>query len=186
MTTIPEVAEAVRAVLSTAAETAAQASGFVQRRSKLTGGLFVQTLVYGWLTTPLAGVQELSRMAGALGVSISPQGLDQRFTAQAAACVQRVLAVAVQRLVTAEPVAIAILERFTGVYVQDSTTVAVPADLAADWPGCGNATTPAEQSAGMKLQVRLELRRGTLAGPVPHPARIHDRAAPPIDPPLPA
>ncbi len=186
MTTIPDVAEALRAVLSTTADTAAKASGFVQRRSKLTGGLFVQTVVYGWLATPRAGVQELSRMAGALGVSISPQGLDQRFTAQAAACVRQVLAVAVRRLVTADPVAIPILERFTGVYVQDSTTVALPADLAAAWPGCGNATTPAEQSAGMKLQVRLEVRQGTLAGPVPHPAREHDRAAPPVDPPLPA
>lgn len=185
MTTIPEVAAALRDVLTTTAEAAAKASGCVQRRSKLTGGLFVQTLVYGWLATPLAGVQQLSQMAGALGVAISPQGLDQRFTVQAAACLQQVLAVAVQRLVTAEPVAIPILARFTGVYVQDSTTVALPAELATAWPGCGNATTPADTSAGLKLQVRLALRRGDLAGPVPHPAREHDRAAPTVDPPLP-
>jgi hypothetical protein len=186
MTTIPEVASALRDVLTTAADAAAEASGLVQRRSKLTGALFVQTLVYGWLATPLAGVQQLSRMAGALGVSISPQGLDQRFTAEAAVCLQQVLAVAVQRLVTADPVAIALLDRFAGVYVQDSTTVALPAELAADWPGCGNATTPAETSAGLKLQVRLELRRGELAGPVPHPARVHDRAAPALDPAVPS
>jgi DDE family transposase len=185
MTTIPEVAASLRDVLTTTAEAAAGATGFVRRRSKLTGAVFVQTVVFGWLARPLAGVQDLSRMAGALGVAISAQGLDQRFTAEAAACVQQVLAVAVQRLVTADPVAIPILNRFTGVYVQDSTTVALPADLATEWPGCGNATTPAEQSAGIKLQVRLDLRRGALAGPVPHPARIHDRAAPTIDPPLP-
>jgi hypothetical protein len=185
MTTIPEVASVLRDVLATTADAAAEASGFVRRRSKLSGALFVQTLVYGWLATPLAGVQQLSRMAGALGVTISPQGLDQRFTEQAAACLQQVLAVAVQRLVTTDPVAIPILDRFTGVYVQDSTTVALPAELAADWPGCGNATTPSEASAGAKLQVRLELRRGELAGPVPHPARVHDRAAPSVGPALP-
>lgn len=186
MTTIPEVARALRDVLTTSADGAAEASGFVQRRSKLTGALFVQTAVYGWLATPLAGVQQLSRMAGALGVAISPQGLDQRFTAEAAACLQRVLAAAVRRLVTTDPVAIPILDRFAGVYVQDSTTIGLPAALAADWPGCGNATTPAEGSAGLKLQVRLELRRGELAGPVPHPARVHDRAAPTVGPALPA
>ena len=177
MTTIPKLAGALQDVVTTTAETAAAATGFVQRRSKLTGAAFVRTLVFGWLATPLGGVNELSRMAGALGVSISAQGIDQRFTPRAAACLQHVLATAVRQVVTAEPVAIPILRRFAGVYVQDSTTVALPADLAADWPGCGNAGTPAPSSASLKLQVRLDLTRGELAGPIPHPGRVHDRAA---------
>jgi hypothetical protein len=185
MTTIPKVATALRDVLTTTAEAAAEASGFVRRRSKLSGALFVQTVVYGWLATPLAGVQELSRMAGALGVPISSQGLDQRFSMAAATCLQQVLAVAVQQLVAAEPVAVPLLHRFSGVYVQDSTSIALPAELAADWPGCGNASTPATASASLKLQVRLELTRGELAGPVPHPGRVHDRAAPPVGTALP-
>jgi hypothetical protein len=185
MTTIPEVAAALRDVLTTTADAAAEATGLVRRRSKLGGAAFVQTLVFGWLAAPQAGVQGLSRMAGALGVPISAQGLDQRFTAAAAACLHHVLAVAVGRLVAAEPVAIPILARFTGVYVQDSTSVALPAGLAADWPGCGGAHQPSASSAGLKLQVRLELTRGELAGPVPHPGRLHDRMAPPIEPALP-
>jgi hypothetical protein len=186
MTTIPKLAGVLQEVLTTTADAVAVATGFVQRQSKLSGATFVQTLVFGWLATPAGGVNELSRMAGALGVSISSQGLDQRFTPRAAACVQQVLATAVQRLVTAEPVAIPILQRFAGVYVQDSTTVALPGELAADWPGCGNASTPAPSSASVKLQVRLDLTRGELAGPVPHPGRVHDRAAPVVGPALPA
>lgn len=185
MTTIPKLAAVVRDVLTTTAEATARTSGFVQRRSKLSGALFVQTLVYGWLENPAAGIGGLARMAGALGAPISPQGLDQRFTLEAAECVQQVLATAVERLVTAAPVAIPIFARFAGVYVQDSTTVALPGDLAATWPGCGNASTPAPSSASLKLQVRLDLTHGTLAGPVPHPGRVHDRAAPALDPPLP-
>jgi hypothetical protein len=185
MTTIPKVAAALRDVVTTTADAAAQASGFVRRRSKLSGAVFVQTLVFGWLATPDAGVQELSRMAGALGVPISPQGLDQRFTERAAACLQRVLAAAIRRLVAAEPVAIPLLRRFSGVYVQDSTGVALPAELAAAWPGCGGANQSSASAAGLKLQVRLELPRGELAGPVPHPGRVHDRAAPAVEPPLP-
>lgn len=185
MTTIPEVTSAILDVLTTVADAAADASGLVRRRSKLTGAVFVQAVVYGWLATPQAGVQQLARMAGALGVPVSAQGLDQRFTTAAAACLQQVLAAAAQRLVAAEPVAIPLLRRFSGVYVQDSTGVALPAELAADWPGCGGANQPAAASAGLKLQVRLELTRGELAGPVPHPGRVHDRMAPPLEPPLP-
>jgi Transposase DDE domain len=185
MTTIPKLAGALQEVLTTTAEAAAVATGLVRRRSKLSGAGFVQTLVFGWLATPVGGVNELSRMAGALGVAISSQGIDQRFTPSAAACLQQVLATAVRQLVTAEPVAIPILRRFAGVYVQDSTTVALPADLAAAWPGCGNASSPAPSSASVKLQVRLDLTRGELAGPVPHPGRVHDRAAPVVGPTLP-
>jgi len=184
MTTIPKLAATLCDVLKATAEATARTSGFVKRRSKLSGPLFVQALVYGWLLSPASGVGGLARMVGALGVPISPQGLDQRFTMEAAAYVQAVLAAAVQRLVAADPVAIPILRRFAGVYVQDSTTVALPGDLASSWPGCGNASTPAPSSASMKLQVRVDLTRGTLAGPVPHPGRVHDRAAPALEPPL--
>jgi DDE family transposase len=185
MATIPEVARALRAVLTTAADAAAEASGFVRRRSKLTGGVFVQTLVFGWLANPRASLGELSQTSAALGVPVSPQGLDQRFTPAAASCLEQTLAAAVGTVVTADPVAVPILARFNGVYVQDSTTVGLPAALAERWPGCGNASAPAARSAALKLQVRLELTTGALDGPVPHAGRAHDRAAPPVGATLP-
>ena len=72
MTTIPKLARRFQDVLTTTAEAAAVASGFVRRRPKLTGARVVQTLVLGWMETPGAGGQQLSRLAGVLGVSISP------------------------------------------------------------------------------------------------------------------
>jgi hypothetical protein len=184
MATIPEVAAAVRAVLTTVADRAARASGFVRRQSKLSGARFVQTLTFGWLADPAATLEGLSQTAATLGVAISPQGLDQRFTPAAATFLEQVLQAAVGTVVAAEPVAVPILARFAGVYVQDSTTVGLPAALAEVWPGCGNASTPAAQSAAVKLQVRLDLRGGALAGPLLHAGRDHDRAAP-RHPPLP-
>ena len=134
---VADVAEAMQIVLTSTAEAAAGNSGFVQRRSKLTGPAFVQTLTFGWLSNPEATLEDLAQTASTVGVSISPQGLDQRFTPQAAACVLEVLQAAVARVLTADPVAIPILQRFPGgVMILDSTTLALPDPLACQWPSC--------------------------------------------------
>lgn len=186
MTTIPKVSAALTALLTTSAEAAGRASGFVRRQSKLSAPLFVQTVVFSWLGMPTAGLGQLSRVAGVLGVRISPQGLEQRFTQAAGRLLQQVLADGVRQVIESEPTAVPVLRRFTGVYIQDSTTVSLPVALAAEWPGCGNDHTPSAIRAGLKLQVRLELTRGTLAGPAPAAGRASDRATVAIGDPLPA
>src|SRR5881227_3699180 len=150
MTTIPKVSKALTELVTKSAETAGVASGFVQRQSKLSAALFVQTVVFGWLGQPMAGLGELSRVAGVLGVRISPQGLEQRFTQRAARLLQQVLAAGVKRVIESEPAAIPLLQRFNGVYIQDSTTVALPVELAAAWPGCGHDHSPVTTQASLK------------------------------------
>src|SRR5262245_28978281 len=161
MTTIPQVARAMREILTTTAAEAGRATRFVQRTSPLSGATFSQTLVFGFLSNPQATLEELTQTAAALGVEISPQALDQRFTASAAACLQQVLLTAIARVITAEPVAIPLLERFTAVYVQDSSTIVLPDVCAAQWHGCGGSTTSGT-SAALKLQARLEMCTGRL------------------------
>lgn len=186
MTTIPKLSGVLSELLTTQATEAGVSSGCVQRRSKLSAALFVQTVVFGWLGAPLAGIGQLSRVAGALGVRISPQGLEQRFTQAAATLLQQVLAAGVTRLVASEPAAVPILQRFNGVYIQDSTTVPLPDDLAAEWPACGGGTPSAADTASLKLQVRLEVTHGALAGPALHAGRASDRATVAVGAPLPA
>src|SRR5207249_8679408 len=129
-------------------------SGFVQRRSKLTGPAFVQTLTFGWLSDPEATLEDLAQTASTVGVPISPQALEQRFTPQAAACLLEVLQAAVARVLTADPVAIPILQRFPGGFtVLDSTTIALPEAFASLWPGCAGATSAAGGRSSLKLQV---------------------------------
>lgn len=177
MATIPQVAEAMQTVLTTTANQAARETRFVQRDSKMGGAEFVQTLTYGWLENPQATLEELCQTAAALGLSITPQGLDQRFSASAAACLQEVLETAVDKVITAEPVMIPVLQRFNGVYLDDSSTVTLPDDLANVWPGCGGSTAKGT-SAALKLQVRLDYARGTLCGPFLQTGRTHDRRSP--------
>jgi hypothetical protein len=182
--TIAQVAAAMQHVLGPVADTAARASGFTRRASKLTGARFVQTLVFGWLTRPDASLDRLRQAAARLGVEVTRQGLDDRFTPQAVACLEQVLAAAVQTVLVAAPAAPPLLARFPGgVWVQDSTVIGLPAALAATWPGCGGSAGP---SAALKLQVRLDLLTGALAGPLLQPGRAQDRASPQQAEPLPA
>lgn len=170
MNKIPQIAEAIQTVLTTNADKIAQKTGFTQRQSKLTGSAFVQTLVLGWLSDPAASLDNLTSMAAQLGVPISAQGLDQRFCAHSAACLHQVLDAAVSQVIGGEAVAIALLKRFSAVYVQDSTTIGLPSDFARLWPGGG-------REAAVKLQVRIDYLHGTLFGPFLQAAKRHDRAS---------
>ena len=171
MTKIPQISEALQTVLTTTADAAAQKTiGFTQRQSKLTGSAFVQTLVLGWLSDPAASLDNLTSLAAQLGVSISAQGLDQRFSAHSAACLHQVLDTAVSQVIGGEAVAIPLLKRFSAVYLQDSTTIGLPPAFAHLWPGGG-------QEAAIKLQVRIDYLHGTLFGPFLQAAQRHDRAS---------
>jgi hypothetical protein len=180
MTTVVELRETAQRALIAAAEAAERATGFVRRRSKLTGSLFVQTLVFGWLARPEASLEELARTTAALGVRISPQGLDARFTREAAAFLRSVLEEAVRAKVAAEPAGIDVLSRFAGVYLFDGSQIALPPALADVWQGTGRERSPAGEDrprAAIKLHVGIDLCRGRLLGPELTDGKESDRNA---------
>jgi hypothetical protein len=160
-------------VLSSAAQKAARTTGFVQRKSKLTGELFVQTLVFGFLSQPTASWETLASVAAGLGVPITGSGLLQRCTETAAAWVHEVLKAAMQRIVQPDPVAIPLLQRFNGVFVEDSTVIALPSERASVWPG-GNPATGT--TATSKARVRVDLLSGAFSHGQWHAGRIHAMA----------
>jgi Transposase DDE domain len=175
MTTIPQLAHAMSDLLSTAADSAARQIGFVKRRSKLSGAAFVQTLVFGWQSKPDATLSNLAQSAATVGVKLTPQALDQRFTEQGATLLHKVLEAVVGTLISkAQPVAVPLLERFNGVYLLDSTTIRLPDALQHVWMGCGGDAG----AAALKMQVRLELSTGAMAGPLVQAGRTHDRTTP--------
>ena len=176
MTSVPQVAAALRQVLAATPTAQAAASGYCRRRSKFSAAAFVQTTVLGWLAHPAGSLADLTAIAADVGVAISPQGLDQRFSAESAGLLDDVLNAAAAQVVGASaPVAQPVLTRFAAVEVIDSTTVTLPNALAARWASCGGrtATTP---TAAVKLTVRLDLCRGQLVGPALSAGRTQDRA----------
>jgi hypothetical protein len=147
MTAIPQVARAMREILTTTAVEAGRTTRFVQRTSPLNGATCSQTWVCGFLGHPPATLEELTQTAAALGVESSPQALEQRLTASAAACLHQVLVTAIARVLTAEPVAMPLLQRFTAVYGQDSSTLVFPEVFAAQWHGCGGSPSSSASAA---------------------------------------
>ena len=92
MGTIAQIQKAMQEILGQEAEKMGKETGFVQRKSKMNGKLFVQTMVYGVMGNPGISYTQLSQSAGMVGVAISAQGLEQRFTPEAAELMYRVLA----------------------------------------------------------------------------------------------
>jgi hypothetical protein len=168
MTSIPQVVQALQTVLTTIADQAGRASDFIVREVKLCGSTFVQIVVFGWLADPHATLEALAQTAALLGVRITPQALDQRFTETAAACLEQVLAAAVAQVIASAPIALPILERFGTVEVQDSTTISQPATLADVFFGYGEGIT------GMKAHLGLNLCTGSLRGPTISHSCTHD------------
>lgn len=184
MSSVERLVPALQRLFTTVAEEAAQRTACCRRASgTFTGASLCQTLVFGVLAQPLPHLRSWCQAAAGIGIQVSPQAIDQRLNARTADMLEAVLSHAIRDVVTAEPVAVPLLERFAGVYVQDCTQSKVPAALHAPWPGCGNQ---AGETATVKRGVRLELTRGALQGPTVVPGRVHDRDAVAALPPLPA
>ncbi len=175
MTSVTQVASALRAILIDLPADWERASGYCQRQSKFTGAAFVQTTVVGWLAHPAGSLAELVSVAADVGVAITPQGLDQRFGEGGATLLQMVLEAAVGQIMTADPAAIPVLDRFSAVVVLDSTTITLPDELASVWVSCGGSS--AAPRSAVKATVRLDLCRGRLEGPELRDGRSQDKAS---------
>lgn len=182
MTTITQVSQALQPVLMDVAKQLGRRSGFVQRQSKLDAASFVQTLALGWLGKPNSSLAELCQMAAVVGVRLTPQGLENRFTPQASQLLLGVLQAAVEQMVAAVPAAMPLLKRFNGVYLHDSTQLALLAELAQVWPGNGGK----DSGAALKLQLQWEWLSGQITRLDLQPGRTSDNAAPAQWLPIPA
>lgn len=186
MSTLPYLPSALQAVLAGVPTQLARPMGFVKRQSKLDGAAFVQTLTFGWLANPVATLENLAQTAASVGVAISAQGLDERFTEPGAHLLKACLQAAVQQVLASEPATIPLLKRFTGVYLFDSTQIALPSELASLWPGSSGGHRPSDGLASLKLQVGWEFQSGLLLGPFLQAGCTNDRSSPMQDRPLPA
>jgi hypothetical protein len=185
MTSLSELARALQTLFTTTADQLARQTGFVRRSSKLTGSVFAQTVVFTWLADPQATLEAMAQTAAGLGAPITPQGLDGRFHPAAARFLERLLAGAMTQVVAADPVTIPLLQRFRGVFLQDSTVIRLPDALEGAWPGCGGSAGSAVKAA-VKFFVRLDLSTGALTRLIAQPARISDSATAVADDDLPA
>jgi hypothetical protein len=182
-TTLTDLAATLQTLFTTDALDTARHTGFVRRARKLTGPVFAQTLVFGWLHNPRASLADLAALAADLGTPVCASAIDQRFTPEAVVFLQALLAQAMNYAGAGPPGTGTLLDRFTAVYIDDSTTISLPLALAEFFPGCGGSGGP---TAALKVPLRLELRSGALAVSELQPGRSCDLAGPLPHAPLPA
>ena len=114
MTSIPRLSGMLRKLFFVEATELAREHGVIQRIRVFTGASLVQLFVFGWLQDPQAGPSALARFAGGLGLQLSKQAIEERFTMQTAAWLLAVLRRGVQYLVCAQTVSIPLLQRSKG------------------------------------------------------------------------
>ncbi len=174
MTSIPRLSSILKQVFVEDATHLAHELGIIQRTRVFTAVSLLQVLVFGWLQNPQAGSSALARFAGQVGVKVSKQGIEERFTRATADWLLAVLRRGVQALVCAEAVSLPLLSRFEAVYLEDGSTITLPAVLAEVWKGCGGSGA----AAALKLTVRWDVRRGGMQGPYLQGGHQHETQSP--------
>ena len=158
MSIVSQVCTKMRKLLAHTADEAARECGLVQRNRKLTGSSLVQTLVFGWFANPDASYDQLAQAAGPLGIAVTRQAIEQRLTLEASETLKATLEAAAGRVIATRPQALPLLNRFNGVYLQDSTWIPLP-DVFHDTRKGSGAQTNRHKSA-LKLQLRFEVASG--------------------------
>jgi Transposase DDE domain len=173
MESVSQMAHILSQVLETEANCLARETGWQQRERKLSGADFVQTLIFGWFQEPEISLDGLTQVAARREVFISSSGFNQRFTQEASELLRQVL----HQLVSQQQQFLAsatwaMLRPFAAVLLEDSSTIALPEELAEIWLGTQGL------KAALKLFVRVDLRNGTLQGPMLTTGRHSEKRSP--------
>ncbi len=134
------------------------------------------------MKTPNPRADEFVTTAAQLGVRVTPEAVGKRFTEKLVAYLKEGLGHVLGHSLAAGPAAVPLLEKFTAVEVGDSTTVTVPDDYEAEFPGCGGKAGSGK--AAVKVQVTWEMRTGAVTKLVVEPGRQSDAKSAAIEGPV--
>jgi hypothetical protein len=175
MSSVAYVGERLQFILEKRANELAKETGCIKRERKFSGADLVQTLVFGWQQHPHASLESLASTAEVRAVSVSDTAVHKRFTPECAQFLHAILEEMSSVVVQAtQVVPIKLLRRFRAVILQDSSSIALPDELAQAWRGCGGKQ--AHTAAAVKLHTRWELKRGQLQGPQLSDGRSADQS----------
>ena len=173
MLSVSHVEHSLKHILEERADVLARETGCIERQRKFSGADLLQTLVFGWLSHPDASLETLASMAVIRQVHVTDTALHNRFTKSCAQFLHAVLEEMTSVVVEAsQDVPLALLRRFEAVVLEDSSSIALPKELAEQWQGCGGA--PGEGQAAVKLHTRRVAQTGTGTRTKAYP-RTHQR-----------
>ena len=183
MTSVSQVEQSLKHILEERAMVLARETGCIQRQRKFSGADLLQTLVFGWLAHPEVSLEMLASTAATRQVQVTDTAVHKRFSQPCAQFLHAILEEMTSVIVEADrEVPLELLQRFKTVVLEDSSSLALPEELAEQWRGCGG--TSAEGQAAVKLHVRWDLKGGQLQGPKLTHGRVSDRSSPFLEDPL--
>src|SRR5690242_20353765 len=118
---IEELEHNLQRLLTHVSEELARETKFVQHVSPLTGAIFAQTLILGWLAMPEASYTQLQQVMALRGCEVSAQALEKRMTERAADFLLSLLHAVMAEAMSSDGVSTELLSRFEGVYLQDGS-----------------------------------------------------------------
>ena len=157
MLDVTNLAPKLHVFFTQTAKAIARQTKFVQRESKMTGALFLQSVVFGFEEQPRAGLTDLVETSDDLGVVITKQGLQARIT-DAVPFLRAMFEQGLRLFRHDLRLEMAVLKQFSGLFITDSTVIALPASLRTEFPGCGGSGS----EAALKIQLTFELLTGAM------------------------
>ena len=157
MLQVAELAPQLQVFFTQTAQAIARQTKFVQRESKMTGPVFLQSVVLGFEEHPQAGLNDLIEISDELGVVITKQGLQDRIL-EAVPFLRQMFEQGLRLFRHELPLEVAVLQQFSGLFITDSTVIALPDSLCAEFPGCGGSGS----EAALKIQLTFELLSGAM------------------------
>jgi len=153
MTSVSQVEDSLKHILEERANVLARETGCIERQRKFSGADLLQILVFGWLSHPDASLETFASLATIRQVEVTDTAIHKRFTKPCAHFLHAILEEMTSVVVKAShEVPVDLLCRFQSVVLEDSSSIALPEELAEQWQGCGGA--PGKGQAAVKLHVR--------------------------------
>jgi hypothetical protein len=176
MESVTQIKEFLQHVLQAGAREDGKATGFIQRVREFDGASFAQMMILGQMQEREAALSDLAHFVRHAGVNVTESAIEKRFTATTAVFFEQVLHRAFSCVMGADPVSIPVLQRFSEVIVEDSSTVSLPDAIKHVWEGCGGKQKGAQ--AALKIHVRWDLCTGSLCNLALGAARQPDLKSP--------
>lgn len=169
-------AETLQQLCGSDLEDLADSTGVITRKRKFSAITLLRTLVFTALKHRIPKPADFKRTALQFGVDVSKAAIPARFTDALVAFLRAVLDRTVERLLTAKTATLVSLQGFARIYLGDGTTVALPDEYAAQFPGCGG--TAGSCRAALKIQLLWEILSGAVRRLVIESGKSSDATSP--------
>lgn len=173
MCNLSNVSKALQVTFGEAAMEANEQTQVVKRRRRFDPISLAQSFVLAFLAKPKANSEDVATMAATLGVSVSPQAVQQRYGPALNKFFEALFHRMLRIVVHSEQALAPILERFTEVRLIDSSVIALPVSQADQYRGCG--VKGGLLKSALKLQTELDLRTGQIESIAIEPGKLPDQ-----------